>query len=119
MSPGDPKRRTLITERDASSMRAWSASMDAVIGLGFFGFLGWLLDRWLGTAPWLMLVLGLIGLAGGSYRFIREAIAINREASSRFRRDHPRGVPPLDDDPAEPQPGSQGQNPRSNRSPEQ
>ena len=26
-------------------------------------FLGWLLDRWLGTAPWLMLVFILLGIA--------------------------------------------------------
>ena len=33
--------------------------------------LGWLLDRWLGTRPWL-LVLGLIlGAAAGFYEFIR------------------------------------------------
>ncbi len=32
---------------------------------------GWLLDRWLGTAPWL-LVLGIVlGAAAGFYEFIR------------------------------------------------
>ena len=33
--------------------------------------LGWILDRWLGTRPWL-LVLGLVlGAAAGLYEFIR------------------------------------------------
>lgn len=67
-----------------TTMRAWSASMDMAIGLLGFGFFGWLLDRWLGTSPWIMLGLGLVGLGGGSYRFIREAVAINRETSRRF-----------------------------------
>ena len=29
-----------------------------------FAFFGWLLDRWLGTDPVLLIVLGLFGLAG-------------------------------------------------------
>ncbi|HEX3676749.1 MAG TPA: AtpZ/AtpI family protein [Sphingomicrobium sp.] len=32
---------------------------------------GWLLDRWLGTAPWLMLVLMFVGFAGGFINVIR------------------------------------------------
>jgi ATP synthase protein I len=33
--------------------------------------LGWLLDRWLGTAPWLMLVLMFVGFAGGVFNIFR------------------------------------------------
>ena len=32
---------------------------------------GWLLDRWLGTAPWLMLGLMFVGFAGGFINVIR------------------------------------------------
>ncbi|HEX3422502.1 MAG TPA: AtpZ/AtpI family protein [Sphingomicrobium sp.] len=32
---------------------------------------GWLLDRWFGTAPWLMLVLMFVGFAGGFINVIR------------------------------------------------
>jgi ATP synthase protein I len=35
------------------------------------GILGWLLDRWLGTAPWLMLGLLFLGFAGGMFNVIR------------------------------------------------
>jgi len=31
------------------------------IGVGIF--IGWLLDNWLGTAPWLLLVFTLLGIA--------------------------------------------------------
>lgn len=34
---------------------------------------GWLLDRWLGTAPWLMLGLMFIGFAGGFINVIRNS----------------------------------------------
>ena len=32
---------------------------------------GWLLDRWLGTSPWLLVAGLLLGAAGGFYEFIR------------------------------------------------
>lgn len=32
---------------------------------------GWLLDRWLGTSPWLLVVGLLLGIAAGFYEFIR------------------------------------------------
>jgi len=36
-----------------------------LVGTPFiFGFLGWLLDRWLGTAPLFLVVLGLFGIVG-------------------------------------------------------
>ena len=33
--------------------------------------LGWLLDRWLGTRPWLLVVGIVLGAAAGFYEFIR------------------------------------------------
>lgn len=35
------------------------------------GILGWLLDRWLGTRPWLMLVLLFVGFAVGVFDVLR------------------------------------------------
>jgi ATP synthase protein I len=32
---------------------------------------GWLLDRWLGTKPWLLVVGTVLGAAAGFYQFIR------------------------------------------------
>jgi ATP synthase protein I len=43
------------------------------------GVIGWLLDRWLGTAPWLMLLLLFLGFAGGMINVFRIA---NRQAGS-------------------------------------
>jgi ATP synthase protein I len=33
--------------------------------------LGWLLDRWLGTRPWLLVVGLILGSAAGFYQFVR------------------------------------------------
>jgi ATP synthase protein I len=35
------------------------------------GILGWLLDRWLGTRPWLMLILMFLGFAVGIRNVLR------------------------------------------------
>ncbi len=35
------------------------------------GVIGWLLDRWLGTKPWLMLILLFLGFAGGVINIFR------------------------------------------------
>ncbi|MBL8596505.1 MAG: AtpZ/AtpI family protein [Devosia sp.] len=41
---------------------------------------GYLLDRWLNTAPWLMLVMLLIGFAAGVLNVVRAAESMNRAA---------------------------------------
>lgn len=40
---------------------------------GAGALVGWLLDRWLGTGPWLLLAIAGIATLGGLLRFFREA----------------------------------------------
>ncbi len=86
------------------SPRPRNTSLDAlaavsVIGTSFaltvavFGMLGWLLDRWLGTGPVLLLVGLAMGLGGGSWRFIRDAKAANRAAVKGEKTNEERGGP--------------------------
>lgn len=49
--------------------------------------LGWLLDRWLGTEPWLTIGGLGFGLVVGMYRFFRTAITATRV--TRDRSDEP------------------------------
>ena len=46
---------------------AFSLFASVVGGLG----LGWLLDRWLGTKPWLLVVGMVVGSAAGFYQLVR------------------------------------------------
>ena len=39
--------------------------------------IGWLLDRWLGTKPWLLLTGIVLGAAAGFYEFIRQTAKIS------------------------------------------
>lgn len=38
---------------------------------------GWLLDRWLGTNPWLLVTGIVLGAAAGFYEFIRQTARIS------------------------------------------
>ncbi|MBX3373294.1 MAG: AtpZ/AtpI family protein [Phycisphaeraceae bacterium] len=38
------------------------------------GVIGWLLDRWLSTGPWLLVILLLLGTTSALIQFIREAL---------------------------------------------
>ena len=44
------------------------------------GGIGYLLDRWIGTSPWLMLVMMLVGFAAGVLNVVRSAAEMNRAA---------------------------------------
>jgi len=56
---------------DAGS-RAGRLVVNQLIGGPLGGaIVGWLLDRWLDTAPWLMLILMFVGFAGGFINVMR------------------------------------------------
>jgi ATP synthase protein I len=52
---------------------AFSLFAAVVSGLG----LGWLLDRWLGTSPWLLVAGLVLGIAAGFYEFLRISAKLN------------------------------------------
>jgi ATP synthase protein I len=49
------------------------------------GIVGWLLDRWFGTKPWLMLVMIFVGFAVGIWNVIR--ISNNATSAARDGRE--------------------------------
>ena len=49
------------------------------------GIVGWLLDRWFGTKPWLMLVMLFLGFAVGVWNVIR--ISNKAQRASRGERE--------------------------------
>lgn len=73
--------------------------MEAAIMLALFLGLGWLIDRWLGTTPWFMIglvVLGSVGLfISMKARYMarmEELEQQRRENSTRHRHDAPVGL---------------------------
>jgi ATP synthase protein I len=64
---GDSSRR----EEGSALGLATRAITELVVGIAVAMGLGWMLDRWLGTKPWLMLVLMPFGFAAGVVNVMR------------------------------------------------
>ncbi len=73
-----PKRST------GPDLSALHLGLEFVGGTLLFAGLGYWLDgRW-GTSPWLAVTGGALGLAGGMWLLIKEAMKVNRDAAARF-----------------------------------
>jgi ATP synthase protein I len=46
---------------------------ELLVGVGVGGFIGWALDRQLGTGPWLLVLFFILGFAAGMSNVIRSA----------------------------------------------
>ncbi|PKQ05943.1 MAG: hypothetical protein CVT73_10855 [Alphaproteobacteria bacterium HGW-Alphaproteobacteria-12] len=67
---------------------AFRLTTELVAGVFVGGFIGWALDRWLGTTPWLMLVFFFIGVAAGILNVYRAAQQISAAAGRDAGGDH-------------------------------
>jgi ATP synthase protein I len=74
------KKPSVVTPREqASSDRGWGRAMslgfrvvtELVAGIVVGGGIGWLLDKWLSTSPFLLILFLLLGTAGGFWNIIR------------------------------------------------
>ncbi len=62
------------------------------------GLIGYFLDQWLGTWPWLFLVFFLLGFAAGVLNVIRGFTRLQAEIKEATRGDIGRAVPDDEDD---------------------
>jgi F0F1-type ATP synthase assembly protein I len=62
-SAGAPHVRAAMVGVDQASIMG----MELVAAILTWSGIGWLVDRWLGTAPWFLVIGGLIGNAAGLY----------------------------------------------------
>ena len=53
--------------------QAFRYAAELIVGVAVGGFLGWALDRHFGTAPWLMILLVVLGFGAGLLNVIRAA----------------------------------------------
>lgn len=59
--------------------KAWSLAIEMVAAVCVSLFIGWWLDRWLGTAPWGLLGFILLGIATAMWSAIRTGMMMQRE----------------------------------------
>lgn len=58
------------------------------------GFIGWQLDRWLGTLPVMLVIFLLLGGAAGIWSVVRTALKMQADAESAGRETDGPGSPP-------------------------
>ena len=68
--------------RGEAYSRAFRFASELVAGVAVGGFIGWALDRWLGTAPWLLVLFVALGFAAGMLNIIRLAQKAQAEAEA-------------------------------------
>ncbi|MEK9970564.1 MAG: AtpZ/AtpI family protein [Ferrovibrio sp.] len=72
-------RRPDADPRQSRSIgKAWSLAIEMVAAVGVSVFIGWWLDRWLGTAPWGLVGFILLGIAAAMWSAIRTGMAMQR-----------------------------------------
>ena len=50
---------------------AYAAGITLFASVASFCLIGWLLDKWLGTDPWLLIAGIIVGSAAGLFEFVR------------------------------------------------
>ncbi len=53
--------------------KAFRMAAELLVGVGVGGFIGWAIDRQLGTGPWLLVLFVILGFAAGVSNVIRQA----------------------------------------------
>jgi ATP synthase protein I len=62
------------TEKEETARKsgiAYAAALTLFASVASLSGFGWLLDRWLGTKPWLLVAGVVLGASAGFYQFIR------------------------------------------------
>jgi len=67
-----------VLKGEAGAGVGYRVSVELFAGMLFGGGLGWLLDRWLDTKPWLMVLFFLLGAAAGLLNSYRAVMRVNR-----------------------------------------
>ncbi len=78
-----PAGKTKQTGEIGAAMRI---SVDLVSGLVVGVFIGWLLDRWLGTGPWLLILFFILGSAAGIRNVFKTAEELNASAAEKSKQ---------------------------------
>jgi ATP synthase protein I len=74
------KRRPDADPRQTATVgKAWSLAIEMVAAVGVSVFIGWWLDRWLGTAPWGLVGFILLGIAAAMWSAIRTGMMMQRQ----------------------------------------
>ncbi|ANK82668.1 MAG: hypothetical protein TEF_19095 [Rhizobiales bacterium NRL2] len=80
---GRDRERAEARERSRADGIAWRISAELVAAFLVCGFVGWWIDEWIGTRPWVFLAGLLIGGAVGIRNVYRVAMKFQKAAEER------------------------------------
>ncbi|WP_321499141.1 AtpZ/AtpI family protein [Breoghania sp.] len=84
----EAEQKRLTRSGSASGFAAaMKMSSELIAGVGVGALIGWLLDKWLGTAPWAMAAFLLLGFAAGILNMLRSVGKISDPADEFRRKD--------------------------------
>jgi len=58
--------------------------IEIVASIAGLGAVGWLLDRWIGSFPWLMMIGLILGIIGGLYNAVKKANRITNSSGYEY-----------------------------------
>jgi ATP synthase protein I len=78
------RSRGVTDAQGRAESRGWAIGIEFVGTVLVSGFLGWMIDKHagLGTAPWAMIVLLLLGFAAGIRRAMKTSVQFDAEPSN-------------------------------------
>ncbi len=68
-------RQVAVSALAQGTRHAFEIAATTIVG----GAIGWMLDRWLSTGPWMLLLFLLLGIAAGFWNLLK---AVNKEAAA-------------------------------------
>ncbi|MBS0197816.1 MAG: AtpZ/AtpI family protein [Planctomycetes bacterium] len=73
------------TENTVREVKGWAVASNFAFTVAGGVVLGWALERWVWpkATPWLILSFAFVGMMSGGIRFVKEAMAINKEAGKK------------------------------------
>lgn len=77
--------RGISNAEGRAESRGWALGIEFIGMVLIAGFLGWLFDQWAGTGPWAMIVLLLVGFAGGVLRAMKASAQFDADPTTGNR----------------------------------
>jgi ATP synthase protein I len=68
----------------AAENKGWASGIEFVGTVLVSAFIGWLIDKWVGTAPWVMIVFLVLGFVAG----LRRAMVTSRQIDNSSNSKH-------------------------------
>ena len=69
-----PEKEAGAPARNSAMATGFRVGLELVVGVAFGSFVGWLLDGWLGTRPWLMILFFFLGAGAGMLNVMRASM---------------------------------------------